>query len=272
MQLKKTIGFFGAGNMARAIITGLIHSKLYQAEEILVHNHRYQPTLEKLVTDLAVTPVSNREDLLQQADIVILAVKPHLIEELLSDIKASISEQQIILSIAAGITIDQMTAIIGTQRKIARVMPNTPSLIGEGVSAVTVNQQFNSAETNLVLSICQSFGHAEMVPEHLFDAVVGVSGSAPAYVYLFIEALADGAVLKGMPRQQAYNFAAQTVLGAAKMVLTTDYHPGELKDMVTSPGGTTIAAVKELEDRQLRSAVINAVKVAADKNHEMSQT
>lgn len=265
----KKIGFIGAGNMARAIIEGLIHAELYKPEEILVYNHRYQPTLEKLATELKITPVKEREELVQQVEIVLLAVKPHLISEQLSAIKTQLTDDHIIVSIASGVTIEQMEKVVGSQKKIIRVMPNTPVLVGAGMSSVSVNQQVTKEDAEEIMTIFSSFGRAELIAESLIPAVVGVSGSSPAYTYMFIEALADGAVSEGLPRSVAYEMAAQAVFGAAKMLLDTRKHPGELKDMVTSPGGTTIAAVKELEDRQLRSAVINAVKSAAEKDRQM---
>ncbi|KAF1302520.1 MULTISPECIES: pyrroline-5-carboxylate reductase [Enterococcus] len=265
----KKIGFIGAGNMARAIIEGLIQAKLYSANEILVYNHRYEPTLAKLVTDLQITPIKQREDLAKQAEIIVLAVKPHLILEQLTAIKKEVAEK-IIVSIAAGVTIKQMEDVLGKEQKIVRVMPNTPALVGAGMSSVSVNGLVTEQDAQAVLTLFSSFGRAELLDESLIPAVIGVSGSSPAYTYMFIEALADGGVLEGLPRSVAYELAAQAVFGAAKMLLDTRKHPGELKDMVTSPGGTTIAAVKELEDKQLRSAVINAVHIAAAKDRELS--
>lgn len=174
-----------------------------------------------------------------------------------------------LVSIAAGVTIAQMEEIIGAH-KIVRVMPNTPALVGEGMSSISPNGQVTEAEANEVKQLFESLGKAEQVPESMIDAVIGVSGSSPAYTYLFIEALADGAVAEGMPRPMAYEFAAQAVLGAAKMVLETKEHPGVLKDRVSSPGGTTIQAVKTLEENGFRAAVIKAVQAAADKSREMS--
>ena len=157
----------------------------------------------------------------------------------------------------------------GKARKIVRCMPNTPALVGEGCTGVSVSENVTKEETALALSLLQSFGMAQEVPERLMDAVVAVSGSAPAYVFLFIEAMADAAVAEGMPRNQAYTFAAQTVLGSAKMVLETGKHPAELKDMVCSPGGTTIDAVKVLEKRGLRSAIMEAMEACAEKSRNL---
>ena len=171
--------------------------------------------------------------------------------------------------IAAGKTIAAIEEAFGKEIKLVRAMPNTPALVGEAMSALCVNAHVTEAELSEVQAIFNSFGIAEVVPESLIDAFVGVSGSSPAYVYLFIEAMADGAVAEGMPRSQAYQFAAQAVLGSAKMVLETGKHPGELKDMVCSPAGTTIEAVRVLEKFGLRSAVIEAEKVCADMSRNM---
>lgn len=263
----KTIGFIGAGNMAQAMIKGMIDSKHYAADEILVYNHRYAPTLEKVVKQYGVTPILELNDLLAAVDIVILAVKPAILRQLLPTLAPLIHHEQLVCSIAAGVTLSEMQAVF-TQHKLIRVMPNTPAMVGEGMSSVSLTENVTKEEQDAILSVIESFGQAQIVPEQLIDAVVGVSGSAPAYVYLFIEALADGAVAEGMPREQAYTFAAQTVLGAAKMVTETKQHPGVLKDQVCSPGGTTIAAVQSLEENGFRAATINAVRTAAKKNRE----
>lgn len=261
------IGFIGAGNMAQAMIKGMIDSQHYQKEEIIVYNHRYVPTLEKVVSIYGVTPELSLEALFNQVDFIILAVKPVILRQLFPTIRALISADKIICSVAAGVTLEEMQIGLG-ECKLVRVMPNTPAMVGAGMSSVSFTNNVTEAQKDLVLAAMRSFGRAEVVPEALIDAVVGVSGSAPAYVYVFIEALADGAVAEGMPRDQAYAFAAQTVLGAAKMVLETNEHPGVLKDQVCSPGGTTIAAVQSLEENGFRAATIHAVRTAAKKNRE----
>lgn len=265
----RKIAFLGAGNMAKAIINGLIAAKLYEPAEILVYNHRYEPTLAQLEKETGITGTTKLADVTEKAEIFVLAVKPLVFPRLLADLKAGLTEEHLLVSIAAGVTIAQMEEIIGAH-KIVRVMPNTPALVGEGMSSISPNGQVTEAEANEVKQLFESLGKAEQVPESMIDAVIGVSGSSPAYTYLFIEALADGAVAEGMPRPMAYEFAAQAVLGAAKMVLETKEHPGVLKDRVSSPGGTTIQAVKTLEENGFRAAVIKAVQAAADKSREMS--
>lgn len=265
------IGFIGTGNMGRAMVRGLAGAGLYDKTDILIYDRTFS-VAEKLAAELGTTAVSDSSDLIRECQIIIFAVKPYVLPGLLAEKNTLLTGDKVIVSVAAGVSLcDIQTALGDDNRKIVRVMPNTPALVGAAMSSVTPNNAVSEAELAQVLAVFRSFGKAEVVPESLIDAVVGVSGSAPAYVYLFIEALADGAVLEGMPRAQAYEFAAQTVLGAAKMVLETGEHPGALKDMVTSPGGTTIAAVKVLEDTGFRAAVINAVAAAAQKNHEMGE-
>ncbi|MHC5408801.1 pyrroline-5-carboxylate reductase [Listeria seeligeri] len=265
----KKIGFIGAGNMGTAMIRGLAKTDYINRKDLFVCGRKIEK-LQPLETEFqGIQLTTSIEELAEQADIIILSVKPYTIPEVLTNIKNKLSKDKIIISVAAGVTIQDLENLTTKETKIVRVMPNTPALVGEAMSSITPNGSVTAEETEIITTIFASFGKAEVVPESLMDAVVGVSGSSPAYVYMFIEALADGAVLNGLPRDKAYKFAAQAVLGAAKMVLETGEHPGKLKDMVTSPGGTTIEAVKSLEDSGFRSAVINAVQAAAVKNSNM---
>lgn len=265
----KKIGFIGAGNMGTAMIRGLAKASLGKEEDILVCG-RDMEKLKPLKTEFnGIQLTTDTAQLVEQADIIILSVKPYTIPEILTVVKDKITPEKIVISVAAGVTIKDLEELTSKETKIVRVMPNTPALVGEAMSSISPNSNVTAEETAQISTIFSSFGKAEVVAENLMDAVVGVSGSSPAYVYMFIEALADGAVLNGMPRDKAYKFAAQAVLGAAKMVLETGEHPGKLKDMVTSPGGTTIEAVKSLEDTGFRSAVISAVQAAASKNSSM---
>ncbi|NLK37547.1 MAG: pyrroline-5-carboxylate reductase [Epulopiscium sp.] len=266
--MKNTIGFFGGGNMGRAIMGGLIKTGLYQPSDILVYDV-HQPTLDKLSSELGLQTSNDMTYVAENSQIIILSVKPNVLPSVLKAIAHKISIDTLVVSIAAGITLQQLKELLSPQHKLIRVMPNTPALVAEGMSGICCNENLSAEEKETVLSIFSSFGKAELIPEKFMDAVVGVSGSSPAYVYMFIEALADGAVLEGLPRDQAYTFAAQAVYGSAKMVLETKKHPGELKDMVCSPGGTTIEAVKALEEQGFRAAVMNAVRVAAEKNKSM---
>lgn len=263
----RKIGFYGMGNMGQAMLKGLVKAG-YPGADLVIYN-RHGAVTKELAKEYGVTPVETPEDLVKESQVILFAVKPAVLPGVLQSVAPYLTTEQSLISVAAGISLAQLEALLSAEHKLFRVMPNTPALVGEGMSAIAHNESVTPEEVAEVLGIFNSFGKAAVVAEKLIDAVVGVAGSAPAYVYLFIEALADGGVAEGMPREMAYEFAAQTVLGSAQMVLETQEHPGALKDMVTSPGGTTIAAVKELEDRGFRSAVINAVQVAAQKNREM---
>lgn len=267
--MKKTIGFIGAGNMGKAIMKGLLSAQLTTPEQIVVYD-AYEPILAPLHDELGIRVATSNQDVAQQADMIILAVKPNMITAVLSEMKQAISTEKVLISIAAGVTLASIEGALMEQTKVVRVMPNTPALVNAGMSSLSPNTFVTEEEQADVVALFKSFGKAQIVPEYLIDAVVGVSGSAPAYVYMFIEALADGAVLAGLTRAQAYEFAAQTVYGSAKMVLETGQHPGALKDMVCSPGGTTIAAVHALEEGNFRGTVMNAVLAAAKKNQELS--
>lgn len=266
----KKITFIGAGNMGGAILSGLLTKELVVKENITVFD-TYAPKLVELSEKYGIFTEKNIEQAVEGADIVLIAVKPNVIESVLASIKNSLQRDVILISIAAGVSINKIVNATFDGVKVARIMPNTPAMVGAGMSSVSVNSFMTEEEANLVLDIFSSLGEAELVPESLTDVVTGLSGSGPAYVYLFIEALADGAVTQGMPRDKAYKFAAQTVLGSAKMVLETGEHPGVLKDMVTSPGGTTITAIRSLEKNNFRSAVIEAVVSATEKSKELGK-
>ncbi|MDE7435143.1 MAG: pyrroline-5-carboxylate reductase [Lachnospiraceae bacterium] len=270
-MLQKKIGFIGGGNMGSAMIGGIISSGLVPPENLIV-SARTQETLDRLSARYGIRTTLDNNQAAAESDILFLAVKPNLYESVIKSIRDTVSEQQIIVSIAAGQTLSRIESLFNKQAKLVRTMPNTPAMVLEAMSAVTPNEQMTEEDTQLILSIFRCFGRAEIVPESLMDAVVGVSGSSPAYVYMFIEAMADAAVQDGMPRAQAYTFAAQSVLGAAKMVLETGRHPGELKDAVCSPGGTTIAAVAKLEEQGLRNTVIAAQNTCSEKSRQMSKS
>lgn len=260
-----SIGICGTGNMGKAIIQGLVGSGLIGPEHIYIYNI-HKAKAEAIQQESGVTVVDSAAELVKQAKAVILAVKPNSMGSVLTEIKDVVQPDTVVISIAAGLTIERLAAPLPQGTKIIRVMPNTPALVGEGMSALAVNETVTEDEKAAALAVFESFGKAELVAERLIDAVCGLSGSGPAYVYMFIEALADGAVLEGMPRQMAYTFAAQTVLGAAKMVLETGEHPGKLKDDVCSPGGTTIEAVRILEEKGFRAAAAAAVVASTEKN------
>lgn len=269
--MDKMIGFIGCGNMGSAIISGILHSALCDASKIIASAHT-QASLDRAAASFSIRTTLDNTEVAKCADIIFLAVKPYMYEEIIDEISCYVEEEKLIVSIAAGISHSQLDNFFGRPVKIIRAMPNTPAMVLEAMSALVPNEQVTKEELQTILSIFESFGKAEVVPESSMDVVIGVSGSSPAYAYLFIEAMADAAVADGMPRAQAYRFAAQSVYGAAKMVLETKKHPGELKDAVCSPGGTTIAAIAKLEETGLRHAVISAQRCCVKRAKEMSST
>lgn len=269
--MEKKIGFIGCGNMGKAILGGLIASGQVLPGQIWV----YTPSPDKVAAlhdQYGINAAQSAQEVAQVADIVFGAVKPGIMVKVLSEISSSLNKDSLVVSIAAGVTLDQLARALGHDRKIIRAMPNTPSLVNAGMTSVTPNALVTPEDTADVLNIFRCFGGAEVIAEPMIHPVVGVSGSSPAYVFMFIEAMADAAVLGGMPRAQAYKFAAQAVMGSAKMVLETGKHPGELKDMVCSPGGTTIEAVRVLEERGFRAAVIEAMTKCMEKSEALSKS
>ncbi len=264
------IGFIGTGNMGTAIIKGYINKEESAAARIFAFDTDTRK-LESLVKELNINGCKTTEELVKSSVLIMLSIKPNIYAKVLDEIKTYITDQHILVSMAAGISISYIESCVGKPVKIIRIMPNTPAMVNESMTAVCRNKSVTDQEFTEFYKMITSIGLAEVVEEKLIDAVIGVSGSSPAYVYMFIEAMADGAVLEGMPRSQAYKFAAQALIGSAKMVLETGMHPGELKDMVCSPGGATISAVKVLEENGFRSAVISAVIAAAEKSKEMSK-
>ncbi|MCH5267519.1 MAG: pyrroline-5-carboxylate reductase [Lachnospiraceae bacterium] len=262
------LAFIGAGNMAQAMIGGIIRSELVSKDNIIA-TAATRKTIDKVSSEYGVQVTLNNRKAATEADIIVLAVKPVYYESVIHEIKDVVTDSQIIVTIAAGKTISWVEEAFGGSHKIIRTMPNTPALVGEGITAVCPNQQITEEDLKTVCDLLETFGKAEVISETMMDAVIAVSGSSPAYVFLFIEAMADAAVAEGMPRAQAYQFAAQSVLGSAKMVLETGKHPGELKDMVCSPAGTTIEAVRTLEQDGFRGCVMNAMRVCAEKNRKM---
>ncbi|MBN9647504.1 pyrroline-5-carboxylate reductase [Terrisporobacter glycolicus] len=265
----KKIGFIGAGNMGGAILGGILNSKMIDNNHIIA-SAKSDRTIEKIKNDYNVNVTKDSKEVVEFSDLIVIGVKPDIYDEILEEIKDLINDK-IIITIAAGKTIEAMEKIIGDDKKIVRTMPNTPSLVGEGMTSLSPNKNISEEELSFVKSIFDSLGKSEVVKEDLIHAVIGASGSSTAYAFMFIESIADGAVRAGMPRDKAYTFAAQGVLGAAKMVLDTGKHPGELKDMVCSPGGTTIEAVKVLEEEKFRGAVLKAIDSCIKKSVEMSK-
>lgn len=268
--MDKKIGVIGCGNMARAIIGGIIGASLVTGERILVSD-KDKEKLSHIKDTLKVNITTDNKQVAADSDIIILAIKPNIHDYVIEEIKDCVKDDVIIVTIGAGITIDYIEKSFNKNIKVVRTMPNTPALVGEGMSALCYNELIHEKELEEVINIFKSFGRVEIINEKLMDVVPAVSGSSPAYVYMFIEALADGAVLDGMPRDKAYKMAAQAVLGSAKMILETGEHPGVLKDRVCSPGGTTIEAVYSLEMNNFRGSVIEAMRKCTEKTIKMSQ-
>ena len=262
------IGFIGLGNMAGAMIGGLLNKGLVSADDIYGVDINAEMA-KKRAEEFKIHAGTDSIAVVSNVDYLVLAVKPQFAKGAIEGFKSALKKEQVIISIMAGKTLAWLEAELGSDKKIVRCMPNTPALVGEGITGATPNALVSEEEKETVLSILRSCGRANVVAENLMDAVVGVGGSSPAYVFMFIEAMADGAVEEGMPRALAYEWAAQTVLGSAKLMLETGKHPGELKDMVCSPAGTTIAAVRVLEEAGFRGIVMDAVEAAAERSKEL---
>lgn len=262
------IGFIGCGNMAQAMIGGIISSGLYNSEDILATDIS-EETILKAKEKYGITVIGTNSEVVKKADIIFLMIKPFYYESVICEVRDSADESKTFVSVTPGKSIEWMKGLFGKDVDIVRTMPNTPAMVGEGMTALCPCSGISEERLNAVIDIFESFGEAELIQENLFDAVTGVSGSSPAYVFMFIEAMADAAVAEGMPRDKAYKFAAQAVYGSAKMVLETGIHPGALKDMVCSPGGTTIKAVEALKENGFEGSVIKAVHESAAKSREM---
>ena len=263
------IGFIGTGNMGSSMIRGIITSGTVSGENINIFDMD-RVKAEELVKKYGVTPLRSEVEVASESDIIVLAIKPNIYTTVLKKIKDCIDKGSIILTIGAGISIRYVEDIVGKDRKIVRTMPNTPAQVLEGMTAVTFNSNIGEEDRKAVCRLLDSFGKSEEIEEKLMHAYTGISGSLPAYVYMFMEALADGGVLEGMPRDKAYRIIAQAVKGSAAMLLETGKHPGQLKDEVTSPGGTTIEAVKVLEKGNFRGTVMDAVTACAKKSRKMA--
>lgn len=256
--------------MASALAKGILKAGLLPADKIRASDP-HAASRASFAKDTGVVPTLENLEVLDACEILVLAVKPDQVPGVLKEIACRLSERHLLISIAAGVTIAKLEAPLGTGARVVRVMPNTPALVGESATGYALGTCANAQDNNVVQRLFSSVGIAFQVKESLLDAVTGLSGSGPAYAYLIVEALSDGGVAAGLPRETATRLAAQTLLGAAKMVLETGLHPGVLKDMVTSPGGTTIEGIHELEKGGLRATLMSAVRAAADKSKRLGQ-
>jgi pyrroline-5-carboxylate reductase len=261
-------GFLGAGKMATALARGLVNAGL-TTPDLLFASDPFEPARRTFAADTGGRIVEQNADVIAQAEVVFLAVKPGQVDEVLQSIRSAWRPACLLVSIAAGIPLARLESGLPPGARVVRVMPNTPALVGQSASAFARGTKAGPADSALAQKLLSAVGLALEIKESLIDAVTGLSGSGPAYVYQFIEALSDGGVAAGLPRDLATQLAAQTVLGAAKMVLETGQHPGALKDMVASPGGTTIEGLHQLEKGGMRAAVMNAVRAAAARSKEL---
>lgn len=264
----KTIGFIGAGAMAEAIISGILKRGFAKPDNVWASDTD-EARLKLFFDKWGLNTTTNNVELVKKADVVILSVKPFVLKSLLEEISTTVSTAHLLISIAAGISTGYISSFFHDRVPVIRVMPNTPALLGEGASALAAGEDASPEHMEFAQKLFASVGRAVVVQEQDMDAVTGLSGSGPAYVYLIIEALADAGVKAGLSRQCALDLAAQTMYGAAKMVLETGEHPAVLKDKVTTPGGTTITGLHIMEKGNLRATVIDAVLAAVERSKEM---
>jgi pyrroline-5-carboxylate reductase len=269
-MLDRTIAFLGTGNMAEAILKGLLRAGTAKPEGIIATGRRAE-RLEELQRAYGIRTTQDNLAAAREADIIVLAVKPQAMDKLVVQVAPALDHRKLIISVAAGVPIAALERRLGAGARIIRTMPNTPSLVGAGACALARGEHASEEDLAVASRIFQAVGTTTVVEENLLDAVTGLSGSGPAYVFLVIEALSDAGVKVGLPRYTALKLAAQTVLGSAQLLIETNAHPGQLKDQVTSPGGTAIAGLHTLEAGGLRTTLINAVEAATRRARELGE-
>jgi pyrroline-5-carboxylate reductase len=257
--------------MGQAMIGRLIQSGTIEATRIIA-SAQTEEKLEKVKKTYAIETTLRNETVVESVDCLVLAVHPYEYEGVIKDIRQTVPPETIVLTIAAGKTMNQVEDYFGKPIKLVRTMPNTPTYVGEGMTAMCVNENVTEEEKRDIKNLLSSFGAVELIPESKMDAIPAISGSSPAYVYMMIEAMADGGVRQGLNRELAYRLAAQSILGAAKMVLESGEHPGVLKDQVCSPGGSTIAAVATLEEKRFRGAILAAMESCTNRIKELKNS
>lgn len=268
MPLDKTIGFLGGGNMAEALIRGLLHGAEMPAERVVASGPR-QDRLDVLHERYGIAVTTNNGELVSQSDVVVLAVKPQIMDRVLLEVGQKIGTDALVISVAAGVSTDTIESRLSPGARVIRSMPNTPALVRAGATAIAAGSHATDDDLVLAKFIFDAVGITVTLEESQLDAVTGLSGSGPAYIFLILEALADAGVKVGLSRRNAQRLAAQTVMGSAKLLLDTDEHPGRLKDQVTSPGGTAIAGLHTLEEGGLRTTLINAVESATNRARQL---
>uniref|UniRef100_A0A0D9VA72 Pyrroline-5-carboxylate reductase n=2 Tax=Leersia perrieri TaxID=77586 RepID=A0A0D9VA72_9ORYZ len=264
------LGFIGPGNLAESIARGVAVSGVLPAAAIRTAAHR-RPERAEAFASIGAHIMETNAQVVDDSDVIVISVKPQIVRQVLVELKPLLSEEKLLVSIAAGIKMEDLQGWSG-HRRIIRVMPNTPSAVGQAASVMCLGEMATENDESRVRSLFSAIGKVWTAEEKYFDAVTGLSGSGPAYIFLAIEAMADGGVAAGLPRDLALGLASQTVLGAATMVNQTGKHPGQLKDMVTSPAGTTITGLQELEKGAFRGTLINAVVAATKRCRELSQS
>lgn len=265
----KKIGFIGIGKMGEALIKGILHSRLVPPSNIYASDLDYVK-LQLMEKDYGIIACEDNCDTVEKSDIIIIAVKPNIVPVVLEEIKESL-KNRLIISIASGVSIDTYENALPAGTKVVRVMPNIAATVKEAVSSICLGTAVSREDTDVAVDVFNAIGRTIILPEHLMDAVTGLSGSGPAYIFMIIEALADGGVHEGLDRKTSRLLAAQTVLGAAKMVLDDGTHTADLKDMVTSPGGTTIRGIRVMEQYGVRVAMMNAVIAASERSRELGK-
>lgn len=266
----RNIGFIGAGKMGSALIEGIIKAGVVKPENIGASDV-YVPFLNELKAKFGIQVSTDNDVIARESDILILAVKPQTLGSVLADLRNYVTSDKLVISIAAGVPLSTYEDALLEGTRVVRVMPNIAATVSEAASGISPGKNATPEDLKTAHEIFSAVGTAVQVPESLMDAVTGLSGSGPAFIFPVIEAMADGAVLEGMDRKSALTLAAQTVLGAARMMLETGMHPGELKDMVTSPAGTTIQGIHALEEAGVRAAFMNAVIRASERSKELGK-
>ncbi len=265
-----TIGFIGAGNMAEALIRGLVKGNHVAAKQVYASAPRRE-RLDELETAYGIHVTTDNREVARHTGLLVLSVKPQIMDKVLREVADQIRAGTLVVSIAAGVDTESIETAMPEGVRVVRAMPNTPALVGAGATAVSAGRHASEADLATAKALFEAVGIAVVLEESHLDAVTGLSGSGPAYIFLILEALADAGVKVGLSRRNAQRLAAQTVMGSAKMLLETDEHPGRLKDMVTSPGGTAIAGLHTLEQGGLRTTLINAVETATKRARELGR-
>jgi pyrroline-5-carboxylate reductase len=263
-----TIGFLGAGNMAEAMIRGLVRGQHVSADRIAASDPR-QERLDELRAEYGIDVTTHNRDVVQRSGLIVLSVKPQILDKVLREVGDAIKPGTLVVSVAAGVDTETIEEAVPEGVRVVRAMPNTPAMVGAGATAIAAGKHASEADLATAKAMFDAVGITVQLDESLLDAVTGLSGSGPAYIFLILEALADAGVKVGLSRRNAQRLAAQTVMGSAKLLLETDEHPGKLKDMVTSPGGTAIAGLHTLEEGGLRTTLINAVETATKRAREL---